>query len=117
MGFRVFSVTKMPFHNLWSIRLGGDLTAQLCLLNRQTHGRVAWSKDPLPRLLEREMLRIARDLKAPIEKDCVHVIRSGANFRVVFLWSAGRPGSYQHLVKPKAAEGREIKLWLRQNRN
>ncbi len=117
IGFRVTSVKKLPYHHVWDVRLYGNLTVQLYLLSLPVPVKLGWPGDLLPKLLAREIQRIARDLGPPIKSDCVSVVRTGAYFRVAFIWPLGKPGSWLKQEKPAEAFSLLIRPWVRQCRN
>ncbi len=117
MGFRVVSVNKLPYHHVWDIRLFGTLTAQLYLLGRPVPAKWALDPDLLPKQLKSEMRRLAREMGPPIPSDCLSVVKSGAYFRVNFIWPPGQPGKWLKQEKPAEAFSFLIRPWLRKNRN
>lgn len=117
IGFRVTSVKKLPYHHVWDVRLYGNLTVQLYLLSLPGSGKLAWSGDLLPKLLAREVQRIAKELGPLIKTDCISVARSGAYFRVAFIWPLGKPGSWLKQEKPAEAFSLLIRPWVRRCRN
>jgi hypothetical protein len=118
IGFRVISVEKLPYHELWDIRLYGSLTAQSYLLLIQPVVKPHFSaKDILLKQLQAEIQGIAKDLGAVIPRDCIHVGRKGAYFRITFLWPLGRPGRWVKPEKKAEAFSFLIRPWLRKNRN
>ena len=93
IGFRVISVTKLPYHELWDIRLYGTLTSEsYLLLTKSVPKRYAFSKDLLVKQFESEIQEIAKDLGLAIRRDCIQVDRKGAYFRVIVIWPLGKPG-------------------------
>jgi hypothetical protein len=118
IGFRVISVEKLPYHELWAIRCYGTLAAQSYLLLTIRVSRPHFSaKDSVLKQLHAEIQRIAKDIGAPIRRDCIHVGRKGAYFRITFIWPLGKPGRW---IKPeKKAQGFSffIRPWVRRNRN
>lgn len=117
IGFRVTSVKKLPYHHVWDVRLYGNLTVQLYLLSLPGSVKLAWSGNVLPKLIAREIQRIAKELGPPIKGDCVSVVRSGAYFRVAFIWPLGKPGSCLKQEKPAGAFAFLIRPWVRWCRN
>lgn len=118
IGLRVISVEKLPYHQLWDIRLYGTLAAQSYLLLTIPVPKPHFqAKDILLKQLHAEIQQIATDLGAFLRRDCILVNRKGAYFRITFIWPLGKPGRW---VKPeKAAEAFSflIRPWLRRNRN
>jgi hypothetical protein len=118
LGFRVLSIEKLPYHHVWDIRLCGTLSAQTYLLvTKPVPKKDAWADDLMLRQLRSEMHEIVRDLGPPVKRDCLGVVRTGAYFRVSFIWPVGKPG--QLLRKEKKAEAFSflIRPWVRRNRN
>ena len=118
IGFRVISVERLPYHHVWDIRLYCTLTAQTYLLvSKPVPKQYASAKEVLLKQLQSEIQQIAQDLGPPIKSDCISVARTGAYFRVSFLWPVGRPGRL--LKKEKRAEAFSflIRPWVRRNRN
>src|SRR5215470_4918572 len=67
IGFRVISVTKLPYHQLWDIRMYGTLVAQSwLLLSRPVSKPHLSTEDILLKRLHTEIQRVAKDLGAPI---------------------------------------------------
>ena len=118
IGFRVISVEKLPYHHIWETRLCCTLTAQTYLLvSKPLPKRYASAKELLPKQLQSEIQQIAKDLGPPIKSDCINVARSGAYFRVSFIWPTGRPGRLLKIEKRAEAFSFLIRPWLRRNRN
>ncbi len=117
IGFRVTSVKKLPYHHVWDVRLYGNLTVQLHLLSLPGSGKLAWSGELLPKLLAREIQRLAKELGPPIKSDCVSVVGWGACFRVAFMWHLGKPGSFLKQEKPAGAFAFLIRPWVLRCRN
>jgi hypothetical protein len=118
IGFRVVAVEKLRYHQLWDIRLYGTLAAQSYLLLTLPVSKPYFStKDLLLKQFQAEVRRIAKDLGAPIARDCIHVGRKGAYFRITFIWSLGRPGRWVKPEKKAEAFSFLIQPWLRRNRN
>lgn len=118
IGFRVTSVEKLPYHEIWDIRLYGTLAAQSYLLLTVPVSKPHFSaNDIVLKQLHTEVQRIAGDLGAPIARDCIHVGRKGAYFRVTFIWRLGRPGRWVKPEKKAEAFSFLIRPWLRRNRN
>jgi hypothetical protein len=118
IGFRVLSVEKLPYHHVWDMRVCGGLETQTYLLvSKPVPGKLAWSKDLLPKQFESEIHQIAKDLGLAIKRDCIGVVRNGNYFRVSFIWPVGKPGLL--LKKDKKAEAFSflIRPWLKKNRN
>jgi len=118
IGFRVLSVEKLWLHEVWDIRLCGNLTVQTYLLISQPAAKQdLYATEPLLKPIRAEIQRLARELGPPIKSDCLNVVRSGAYFRVTFIWPVGRPGRL--LKKEKKAEAFSflIRAWVRRNRN
>ena len=118
IGFRVTSVEKLPYHHVWDVRLYGTLTAQAYLLvTKPVPKRNAGAKDLLLKQLQTEIQQIAKDLGPPIRTDCISVSRSGAYFRVSFIWPLGKPGPLLKQEKKAEAFSFLIRPWLRKTRN
>jgi hypothetical protein len=118
IGFRVVSVEKLPYHHLWDIRLYGTLTAQSYLLLSKPVAKLHSSPNDLVlHQFRLEIQQIAKDLGSRIGRDCIHVGRKGAYFRVSFLWQVGRPGRWVKPEKKAEAFSFLIRPWLRRNRN
>ena len=118
LGFRVLYVEKLPYHHVWDVRVFGSLAAQTYLLvSKPLPKKLMWSKDPLPKQLESELLRIAVDLGLPIRKDCVSASRTGSYFRAGFIWKRGKPGRLLKKEKKVEAFSFLMRQWLRKARN
>jgi hypothetical protein len=118
IGFRVISVTKLPYHELWDIRLYGTLTSEsYLLLTKPVPKRYAFSKDLLVKQFESEIQEIAKDAGLAIRRDCIQVDRKGAYFRVILIWPLGKPGRWVKPEKKAEAFSFLIRPWLRRNRN
>jgi hypothetical protein len=118
IGFRVISVEKLPYHHIWAAKCYCTLAAQsYLLLTIPVSKPFLCAQDIVLKQLCAEIQRIAKDLGAKIRRDCIHVARKGAYFRITFIWPLGKPG---HWVKPDTkAEAFSflIRPWLRRNRN
>ncbi len=118
IGFRVSSVEKQPYHQVWEVRLRATLAAQTyLLLTKPAPKRDAWADDLLRRQLRSEMHEIVRALGPPVQRDCLGVVGHGAYFQVSFIWPAGRPGLLLSKVKKAEAFSFLIRPWLRRIRN
>ena len=118
IGFRVISVEKLPYHQLWDIRLFGSLKAQsYLLLTKPVAKRYLWAKDLLLKQLHLEVQQVAKDFGAFIRRDCIHVARKGAYLRVTFIWPLGKPGRWVKPEKKAEAFSFLIRSWLRRSRN
>ena len=118
IGFRVLFVEKLPYHDVWDVRVCGKLGAQVHLLtSKPSSAKLAWVDDPLPKLLQAEIRRIAEDLGCPIQRDCIGVARTGAYFRAGFIWPLGKVGRLLKKEKKTEAFSFLIKPWLRRGRN
>ncbi len=118
IGFHVISVERMPHHPVWEIRLRGSLAAQTYLLvTRPVPKALACADDLLVPQLKSEIRQIAKDLGKTIKSDCVGVTRSGAYFRVSFLWPLGKPGLWSRQEKRTEPFSFLIRPWLRRSRN
>ena len=118
IGFRVLYIEKLPYHNVWDIRVCSNLTAQTYLLvSTPVPSKLAWAKDPLPKLFEAEIRRIATDLGCSIKRDCISVARTGAYFRAGFIWPPGKPGRLLKQEKKLDPMTFLIRPWLRKIRN
>jgi len=118
IGFRVISVEKLPYHQLWDIRCYGTLTAQsYLLLTIPVSKPFLCAKDIALKQLCAEIQRIAKDLGAKIRRDCIHVCRKGAYIRITFIWPLGKPGRFVKREKKAEAFSFLIWLWLLRNRN
>jgi len=118
IGFYVISVERLPHHPVWEIRLRGSLAAQTYLLVTKPVPKAnALADDLLVPQLKAEVRQIAQGLGKPIKRDCVGVTRSGAYFRVSFLWPLGRPGMLVKQEKKTEAFSFMIRPWLRRSRN
>ena len=118
IGFRVISVHKLAYHHLWDIRLYGTLTLQsyLLLTKPLTEPNGSFG-DLLAKQFLREIQAISQDMGARIRRDCIHVARSGAHFRVSFIWPLGKPGRWVKPEKKAEAFSFLIRPWLGRNRN
>jgi hypothetical protein len=118
IGFRVISVEKLPYHQLWDIRCYGTLAAQSYLLLTIPVSKPSFcAKDIVLKQLGAEIQRIAKDLGAKIRRDCIHVGRKGAYIRITFIWPLGKPGRWVKPEKKAEAFSFLIRTWLRKNRN
>ncbi len=118
IGFYVISVERMPHHPVWEIRLRGSLAAQTYLLvTRPVPKAHALADDLLVPQLKDEIRQIAQRLGKPIKPDCVGVSRTGAFFRVSFLWPLGRPGVLVRQEKRAEPFSFLVRPWLRRCRN
>ena len=118
IGFRVVAVEKLPYHQLWDIRLYGTLAAQSYLLLTIPVSKPYFStKDLLLKQFQAEVRQIAKDLGAPIARDCIHVGRKGAYIRITFIWPLGKPGRWVRPEKKAEVFSFLIRPWLRRNRN
>jgi hypothetical protein len=118
IGFRVISVEKLPYHELWDIRCYGTLAAQSYLLVTIPVSKPHFcAKDIVLKQLHAEIQRIAKDLGSVIRRDCIHVGRKGAYFRITFIWPLGKPGRWVKPEKKAEAFSFLIRPWLRRNRN
>jgi hypothetical protein len=118
IGFRVISIQKMPYHELWDIRLYGTLTSQSYLLLTKPVPKSQFStKDQLLKQFQFEIQQIAKDLGEPIRQDCIQVARKGAYFRAILVWPLGKPGRWVKPEKRAEAFSFLIRSWLRRNRN
>jgi hypothetical protein len=118
IGFRVISVQKLPYHELWDIRLYGSLTAQSYLLLSMPVSKPHFcAKDILLKQFQMVIQRIAKDLGAVIRRDCILVNRKGAYFRITFIWPLGKPGRWVKPERKAEAFSFLIRPWLRRNRN
>jgi hypothetical protein len=118
MGFRVISVSKLPYHELWDIRCYGSLSAQSYLLLTIPVAKPCFcAKDIVLKQLCVEIRRIAKELGASIGRDCIHVDRKGAYIRITFIWPLGKPGRWVKSEKKAEAFSFLIRPWLRRNRN
>jgi hypothetical protein len=118
IGFRVIRIEKFPYHNLWELKVFGSLSAQTYLLiTKSVATKFAWTKDPLPKLFETEIGRIAQELGCPIQRACIGVARTGAYFRAGFIWPLGKPGCLLKKERKIDALSFLIRPWLRKNRN
>jgi hypothetical protein len=118
IGFYVISVERMPHHPVWEIRLRGSLAAQTYLLVTKPIPKPhACADDLLVPQLKAEIRQIAQGLGKPTKRDCVGVTRSGAYFRVSFLWPLGRPGVLVRQEKRAEPFSFLVRPWLRKNRN
>ena len=118
IGFRIISVTKLPYHQLWDIRMYGTLRAEsYLLLSRPVAKSHLLTKDMLLKQLQGEIQQMAKDLGASIRRDCIHVGRKGAHFRITFIWPLGKPGRWVKPEKNAEAFSFLMQRWLRRNRN
>jgi hypothetical protein len=118
IGFRVLLVQKLFIHEVWEIRVCGNLAAQTYLLvSKPIPKKHAWSNEVLVKQLQAELHQIAIDLGLPIRRDCLTVIRTGAYFQASFIWPKGKPGLLLKKEKKPEAFSFLIKPWLRRNRN
>src|SRR5579859_4265022 len=87
IGFRVLVVEKAPYHEVWRIRVCGNLTTQTyLLLMRPVPPKHAGAKDLLERQLRSEVQQMAKEMGPPIKRDCLQVVRTGAHLLVTFIW-------------------------------
>lgn len=118
IGLRVISVEKLQYHDLWDIRCYGTLATQsYLLLTIPVSKPNLCAKDIVLKQLRAEIHRIAKDLGAKIRRDCIHVSRKGAYFRITFIWPLGKPGRWVKPEKKAEAFSFLIRRWLRRNRN
>jgi hypothetical protein len=118
IGFRVISVKKLPYHQLWEIRLHGTLTSQFYLLLTKPVPKPQFSaRDLLLKQFQLEIQRIAKDLGEPVRRDCIQVDRKGAYFRAILIWPLGKSGRWVKPEKKAEAFSFLIRPWLRSNRN
>ncbi len=118
IGFYVISVERFPYHPVWEVRLRGSLAAQTHLLvTRPVPKRDLDAENLLIRQLKGEVRQIGKDLGVPIKPDCVGVSRTGAFFRVSFVWPRGRPGLLLKQEKRTEPFSFLIRPWLRRSRN
>jgi len=118
IGLRMISVEKLPYHGLWDIRCYGTLAAQTYLLLTLAVSKPHFgAKDMVLNQLHSEIQRIAKDLGAPIRRDCVRVARKGAYVRITFIWPLGKPGRWIKPEKKAEAFSFLIRPWLHRNRN
>jgi len=118
IGLRMILVEKLPYHQLWDIRCYGTLSVQSYLLLTIPVSKPHFcAKDIMLKQLHAEIQRIAKDLGAPIRRDCIHVGRKGAYFRLTFIWPLGKPGRWVKPEKKAEAFSFLIRPWLRRNRN
>jgi hypothetical protein len=118
IGFRVISVQKLSYHQLWDIKLFGTLTSESYLLvSKPVRKAHLFIKDLLLRQFQVEIQEIARDLGAPIGRDSIQVDRKGAYFRAIFIWPLGKPGLWVKPEKKAEAFSFLMRSWLRRNRN
>jgi hypothetical protein len=93
IGFRVLSIEKLPYHDVWDVRVCMKLSSQtFLLLSKAVAIQHALSTELLIKQLRSEIRQIGKDLGAAIKKDCITVVRSGAYFRASFIWLRGTPG-------------------------
>src|SRR3974390_735758 len=113
IGFRVISVEKLPYHELWDIRCYGTLAAQsFLLLTIPVSKPFLCAKDIVLKQIGAEIQRIAKDLGARIRRDCIHVGRKGTYFRITFIWPLGKPGRWVKPEKKAEAFSFLIRPWL-----
>ncbi len=118
IGFRVISVQKLSYHQLWDLRMYGTAAAQAyLLLTRPTAKWHLAAKDLLLKKFEVEIREIAQDLGARISRNSIQVIRKGAYFRAILIWPRGKPGRWVKPEKKAEAFSFLIRPWLRTNRN
>jgi hypothetical protein len=117
IGFRVISVKKLRYHELWDIRLYGTLTSQSYLLLTKPVPKSLFAKDLLLKQFQVEIQKIAKDLGEPIRRDGIQVDRKGAYFRAILIWPVGKPGRWVKPEKKAEAFSFLIRPWLRRNRN
>jgi len=117
IGFRVILVEKLPYHEVWDIRVCGGLSAQSYLMLSKPIPKKHPQNDFLLHQLRLEVQHTSEDLGERIKSDCLNIIRTGAHFRITFIWPLGRPGRL--LKKEKKAEAFTfvIQRWVRRNRN
>jgi hypothetical protein len=118
IGFRVRSVEKLPYHQVWEIRLRGTLSAQAhLLLSRPAPKRLAGSQELLLGQLRSEIQEIALDFGPPVKPDCISVARNGRYIRAGFIWPPGKPGLLLTKNKKAGSFSRLIRPWLHKKRN
>jgi hypothetical protein len=119
IGFRVISVEKLPYHHeLWFIRCYVTLAAQSYLLLTMPVSKPHfYAKDRVLKQLQAEIRRMAKDLGATIQRDCIHVGRKGAYLRITFIWPLGQPGRWVKEEKRAEPFSFLIRPWVRRNRN
>jgi hypothetical protein len=118
IGFRVLSIEKLPYHEVWDIRVCIKLCSQIYLLvSKLPPKQISKTKEPLVKQFQKEIQAIAGDLGPPIRNDCITVVRTGAYLRASFIWPKGRPGRLLKKEKRPEAFSFLIRPWLRRNRN
>lgn len=118
IGFRVLLVEKTPYHEVWNIRVCGNLTAQsYLLLMKQVPPKHALANDLLERQLRSEVQLMAKEMGPPLKSDCLNVIRTGAYFQITFIWPMGKSGMLLKKEKKVHAFSFLIRPWLKNNRN
>ncbi len=118
LGFRVISVEKLDCHHLWDLRLRGTLTAQsYLLLSTPVPAKLLNNPELLERQLQAVICDIAYELGPPIKRDEITVVRTGAYFKVAFIWPCGEPGLLLRKEKRPDAFRFLIRPWLRTVRN
>ena len=118
IGFRVLLVEKLDVHDVWHIRVCGNLASQTHLLvSKKMPSKYALDNEALTKQFRCEIREIAKDLGAVIKRDCITVARTGAYFQAGFIWPLGRPGRLLRKEKPPEAFSFLIQPWVRRNRN
>lgn len=118
IGFRVMLVEKFPYHEVWRIRVCGNLTTQTyLLLVKPVPPKYASAKDLLERQLRSEVQWMAKEMGPAIKSDCLQVIRTGAYLQITFIWPRGKPGMLLKQEKKVHAFCFLIQPWLRRNCN
>lgn len=99
IGFRVLLIEKLPLHEVWDIRVCGNLTTQTyLLLSKPVPKRYLGTPDVLLKQFRAEIQEIARDLGPPIKSDCITVVRRGSYWKPV---SFGRKANRAYCSKEK----------------
>jgi hypothetical protein len=118
LGFRVIAIEKHDCHHLWDLRLCGTLAAQsYLLLSKPVPPKALAAEDLLENQLKAEVRQIAQELGPPVKNSEITVSRTGAYFRVTFLWPQGEPGLLLRREKKPDAFRFLIRPWLRHIRN
>ena len=118
LGFRVTAIEKLDCHHLWDMRQCGTLTAQsYLLLTKPVPHKLLNAPDLMERQLKAEVQHMAHEWGPSVKRDEITVVRTGAYFRVSFLWPEGEPGLLLRKEKKPHAFPFLIRPWLRSIRN
>jgi hypothetical protein len=118
IGFRVLLIEKLPYHEVWDVRVCVKLASQVYLLaSKPPPKRIGKTEEMLVKQFQKEIQAFALDLGPPIRNDSITVVRTGAYLRASFIWPEGKPGRLLKKEKPAEAFSFLIRPWVRRNRN